>query len=79
MTTITNNEEVRIQSGRYAAKITGALDLQWDIGGTGFTTIDDGSFAAASSKIIELPMCYLKVINAGSNKIVLRQIIDKVK
>jgi len=72
MTILANNEQGTISAGKYAAKISGALDLQWDINGLGFSTLTDGGFTGASDVIIDLPTCNIKVINGGANTVTLK-------
>ena len=67
MATLTNNQQTRMGAGSYAYKVTGALELQIQLDGEGFSTITDGAFTAAGDGIVEFAPCDVKVINAGAN------------
>ena len=73
MTTLANNESANFKGGEYVFKTTGALDLQMQINDEGFDTVTDGSFSAVTDGAITLPICLLKVINASSNTITIKQ------
>jgi hypothetical protein len=64
---LANNATTRVSPGKYALRVSGALDLQWQLESEGFNTITDGSFSAASDVTVELPICEIKVINGGAN------------
>jgi len=69
MATLLNNQSIKVSGGKYALKVGGALDLQWQVKTEGFSTITDGSFSAASDVIIDLPACEVKVINGSTNEL----------
>jgi hypothetical protein len=73
MTTLANNDIEPIGPGVFAYEVTGALELQWNIS-SAFVTLTDGTFTGAGDGILELPSCRLKVINAGSDTITLKQV-----
>ena len=76
MATLTaNKDSTPITGGEYAFKVTGALDLQWQLSDEGFATVEDGVFTVSGSGIIDLPKCTIKIINMSTNEF----IIDKVR
>lgn len=68
MATLTNNQEREIQNGgTYVFKTSAALDIQMQIENEGFATIPDGVIAGATTgQVIDLPICKIKVVNAGA-------------
>ena len=74
ITLTANNDAEILSGGDYSFKVDGALDLQWQFGTEGFSTIDDGSFSAAGTGVLSLPQCTLKVINASTNSITLSNV-----
>ena len=74
MAPLQNNETLVLKGGNYAVKASGALDLQWQLDAEGFVTIPDGSFAGETSVIVDLPQCTIKIINASTNTLLLREI-----
>ena len=74
---LANNQEATVTGGAYAFKVDGALDLQWNINGEGFTTIDDGGFTASGTGVVDLPACDIKSINATTFSITLSKVIMK--
>ena len=64
---LVNDQFTRIAPGTYALKVSGALTLQWDLDGTGFSDFTGSAFTAAGDVIIELPDCLIKVTLAGAN------------
>ena len=73
MSKLANNDEKGFTAGFYVFKTTGALDLQWKIGDEDFSTITNGSYSAAADGTLDLPICLLKVINAGSETITIKR------
>jgi|GEM_PF-2255280 len=67
MPTLQNNEFETVRRGRYALKVTGAMEFQWRIRGEEFTTLEAGTFSGATDVQISLPDCDVKIINAGTN------------
>jgi len=67
-----NNEELKVVGGNYAVKVSGAMDLQWQLADEGFVTIPGGSFTGETSVIVDLPKCTIKIINAGANTLRLK-------
>jgi len=75
MATLTANKNTtEITGGEYAFKVTGALDLQWELSGEGFDTVDDGVFSDAGSGVIDLPKCTIKIINASTNSFIINKV-----
>ena len=74
MAPLQNNETLVVKGGNYAVKVSGPLELQWQLDDEGFATIPDGDFSAATSVIVDLPQCTIKSINAGANTLLLRDV-----
>ena len=70
MDKLENNESIVVAKGKYAFKVTGALDLQWQVSDEGFNTLADGVISEATDFILSLPQCAIKVINAGANSLI---------
>ncbi len=68
MATLTNDRtQDIIKGGTYVFKTSGSLDIQIQIDTEGFATIPDGVISGATTgQVLELPVCTLKVINAGT-------------
>ena len=69
MITLVNDQVTRVGPGKYSLKVSGALDIQWQLVAEGFTTIPDGGFTAETGVSIDLPACDFKVANAGANTV----------
>ena len=70
MDKLENNESIVVAKGKYAFKVSGALDLQWQVSDEGFNTLADGVISEATDFILSLPQCAIKVINAGANSLI---------
>jgi len=69
-----NNEKITLREGSYVFSVSGAMDVQWDLGnGKGFVLFTDSVFVAAEDVILDLPSCAIKIINAGANELFISQ------